>query len=284
MDCKIFYRISSESRKTPRLPGANKIRCLKNFVTIFGESNVAIFADNCKNDLIEQLKGLNLPIYETKLGNSGSFLNCLKQAIDSHNDEKIIYFVEDDYIHLPLSSQVIFEGIELADYVTLYDHPDKYTSFYDHGETTRVFRSKSTHWKQTISTCMTFASKIKTLRQDLEIWEKACSDETPHDHEAFVELRSKNKFVLSSIPGLACHTDLSFSLHQGDNQTEPWAINYLIDDLVKSIYQSWNGDAIELMEDIKHYQKKSGLELLTLLAEIEIILQKKEKSAKLILR
>lgn len=280
MTCEIFYfyRISSESRKTPRLPGANKIRCLKNFLNTFGESNVCIFADNCSDDLLGQIKNFNLPIYETKLGNSGSFINCLKQAANLYKDDNIVYFVEDDYIHLPLSSKAILEGIELGNYITLYDHPDKYTSLYDHGETTRIFRSKSSHWKQTISTCMTFASKISNLCEDIEIWEKACSDETPHDHEAFLEIRSKNKCVLASIPGLACHTDLSFSIHQGEDQTETWATDYLIDDLVKTIYQSWNADAIELMEDIKHYQKRSGLELLTLLAEIENTLEKRKVS------
>jgi hypothetical protein len=57
-----------------------------------------------------------------------SLLFCLKfiekQQLDS---EDIVYIVEDDYLHKPLSPKVIEDGFDIGlDYVSLYDHPDKY--------------------------------------------------------------------------------------------------------------------------------------------------------------
>ena len=73
-------------------------------------------------------------------------------------------------------------GVQIiADYVTLYDHPDKYM---DHdkggpnpyisngGEVTRLVKTDNSHWKLTNSTTMTFASKVNTLKQDRDIWMK----------------------------------------------------------------------------------------------------------------
>jgi outer membrane scaffolding protein for murein synthesis (MipA/OmpV family) len=61
-----------------------------------------------------------------------------------------------------------------ASFVSLYDHPDKYLPPSQGGnpyceggaEDTRVYLTKSTHWKITNSTTMTFAATVSTLKKN----------------------------------------------------------------------------------------------------------------------
>ena len=145
MNIQIFYRISDKEKAKCKLPGANKIRCLNNCLDVF-KNNITIIADNCSELLLNDLKNKNLKIIETKLGNSGSFRFALNLAFD-YSDDTVVYFVEDDYLHLPESLTCLMEGIKASSYVSLYDHPDKYGHMYDFGEVTKVFKTESSHWK-----------------------------------------------------------------------------------------------------------------------------------------
>lgn len=272
MSFQIFYRISDKNNSKCKLPGASKQRCLNNFLEVF-QDNIQIIADNCSDELLNHLKSKNLRIVETNLGNSGSFRHALNLANDCSNDT-LIYFVEDDYLHLPQSKELLFEGIEMASYVSLYDHPDKYGSMYDFGETAKIFKTKSSHWKNSTSTCMTFASTVKTLKEDYAVWDANLRSEIPTDHFAFLALAKSNHRVAVCIPGSACHIDLTYSLTTESNQIEPWAIQMMLKQVEQSIYQSWNADAIELMEKIIHFEKHETLERLTLIAQIEEMIKK----------
>jgi hypothetical protein len=83
-----------------------------------------------------------------------------------------VYLLEDDYIHCPESKRILLEGLWIADYVTLYDHPDKYlleksggNPFNDKNlQKTRVYMTKSTHWQET-TTIMRYACRIRTYKK-----------------------------------------------------------------------------------------------------------------------
>ena len=99
----IYYRISSNSYNKPRIPGATKSVCLKNFLEIFQEETIFLIKDNCdelaEKEIEKVLKDYpHIKTETTQLGNSGSFKYALSQAI-SHDPNEIIYFVEDDYLH-----------------------------------------------------------------------------------------------------------------------------------------------------------------------------------------
>jgi hypothetical protein len=114
-------------------------------------------------------------------------------------------------LHKLNSEDILKEGFDIgADYVSLYDHPDKYIDganpFVESGgEITRVMLSKSCHWKLTNSTTMTFAAKVKTLKEDEEILRSFTNGTHPHDFQMFLALRDKGRSLITPIPGYATH-------------------------------------------------------------------------------
>jgi hypothetical protein len=277
MNCKVFYRISSESLKRPRLPGATKEVCLDNFLSIFGP-NIMVVADNCHVPLLKELEKRKLRFVETNLGNSKSFLHTLDLALRL-DDDTLVYFVEDDYLHSQKAPTLLTEGVARADYVTVFDHPDKYGPHYDGGEIRKVYRTPSCHWKHTASTTMTFAAKVKTLKEDRVVWHKWCGPEFPwpQDHQAFQELWvTRGRTLASSIPGAAVHTDLSYSADVGMDTIEPWATDYMIRLVRKNIFSLWDGDADDAMSQMER-EGLPPLKHLFLLTQLEEYTRKRKK-------
>lgn len=204
------------------MPGTSKEICFKNFLSVFQEKDITIVADNCD----KSLSWLS-PHEKTSYGNAGSLLHCIKQAM-SLDDEKLVYFVEDDYLHREGARQVLIEGQNLGEYGTLYDHPDKYTSIYNGGEVSKVIRTMSTHWRFTSSTCMTFFTKVKHLKRDFVVWSKYLAGKHPDDFGVFTEL---GKPIVVPIPGYACHTDMTFSGATKDMMFDEWAKTLAINNL-----------------------------------------------------
>ncbi len=200
MDCNIFYRITSDDR-----PAKKAIRhaCLENFSKVFGDKFIVV-ADNCDESVLRHLGSLNLRTLESNLGNGGSFKYALKMATQLH-PEAIVYFVEDDYLHAPAARSLIPEAVPYADYVTLYDDPDKYGPLYDGGEVSKVFRTEGGHWRFTENTTMTFAAQVKTLRDDYYIWLDGAKGDRPLDRETFEFLGKKGKTIAVAIPGACVH-------------------------------------------------------------------------------
>jgi hypothetical protein len=215
MKLKIYYRISDKGTNAGKPSYINWENCLINFLKHFEKEDIKIIADNVEEDTHQ---GLNQyfnreQITRTNLGNGNGFLFTLKLAIKECNEDEFIYFVEDDYFHRTNSKKVLLEGLERADYVSLYDHKDKYLNpspnpfVKNGGEVTKVILTKSTHWKYTNSTCMTFASNIKALKEDKDIFIKYCQNKRiPDDFDLFIELlKTKNRKLITPIPGYSTH-------------------------------------------------------------------------------
>jgi hypothetical protein len=267
MDCNIFYRISSESQPKEKLPGANKQRCLDNFLRVFGRKAFFI-ADNCHVPLLKHLETLNLKLFETNLGNAGSLRHALELAMELPPDN-LVYFVEDDYLHLQSAPQLLTEAINYVDYVTIYDHPDKYGQDYDGGEISKVFRTKSSHWRFTVSTTMTFATQVRTLREDYRIWLEGTKGAVPRDHEIFMTLGEQGRTLATSIPGAACHVDLAHSARIGMNTIEDWAINEMIGTIMEELdHKNLWKESKALMQQA-HERGMTRLQQLACLAQLE---------------
>lgn len=220
---KIYYRISNNSNKKPRLPYATKERCLENFLKHFhrAENSIRIVADNVTESALSELLASkvceNIVLERTSLGNSGSFRHLIASACAEAADDEPVYLAEDDYLYVGQAFEVLQEGLRIANYATLYDHPDKYV---DHsqggnpmvsggGEVTRLVITNSSHWKLTNSTTGTFGTTGRILREDRDIW-FAASEVTPvYDFYGFCELiQKKSRTLISSVPGRATHCDL----------------------------------------------------------------------------
>jgi hypothetical protein len=215
---QIIYRISDTGYNKVKPAYITNENCLKNFVYVFGNQNLEVIADNCSK---ETLQIITKYVHPNKITNisvghgAGTFNLALDMAL-GYDDETIVYFVENDYLHKEESPKTLVEGLQLgSDYVSLYDHPDKYIDganpFVEGGgELTKVFLSESCHWKLTNSTTMTFASKVKTLREDEEILRSFTSGTHPHDFQMFLELRDKGRSLITPLPGYSTHGETAW--------------------------------------------------------------------------
>jgi hypothetical protein len=126
MNIYIYYRISDKGNPKDRVPYADKYSCLANALREFGKDHFYVIADNCSEKTIDFIKSQGVSYEETSLGNAPSFVYMMDKIIQNHKPDDFIYLLEDDYIHRPGSCKVLVEGLSIGDYVTLYDHPDKY--------------------------------------------------------------------------------------------------------------------------------------------------------------
>ena len=217
---KIIYRISDAGYNKVKPEYINNENCLKNATEVFKDADWTIIADNCSPEtltMVEDITDCNIEIVSVGHG-AGTFNLALDEAL-MYDDDEIIYFIENDYIHKPDSQKILEEGFELgASFVSLYDHPDKYLSPNKGGnpyceggaEDTRVYLTNNCHWKITNSTTMTFASKVSTLKRIEEILRKHTDTTHPNDFSMFLELRKNNELLITSIPGYSTHGETTW--------------------------------------------------------------------------
>jgi hypothetical protein len=218
---KIIYRISDAGYNKVKPEYINNELCLKNATTVFKDANWNIIADNISaetNDMIQKYKSRDHIDYVSVGHGAGTFNLALDLAL-KYNDDEIVYFIENDYLHKPDSEKIIQEGFSLgASFIALYDHPDKYLDP-SHGgnpfcgggaEDTRVYLTNSCHWKITNSTTMTFAAKVSTLKRVEPILRKWTSSTHPNDFQMFLDLRQQNELLITPIPGYATHGETAW--------------------------------------------------------------------------
>jgi len=178
----ILFRISSRGYPKSKVEGISKYDSLANLTTVFKDWEIICVADNCDEELLENLKTKYQfsELHTTNLGNPGSFWKLYEIGLAKANDNDCLYFVEDDYLHKPNAPEILLEGLERFDYVTLYDHPDKYRNsnmplnpyakMNRYSEPTEVIEGPLSVWRTTNSTTMSFAVNGKTLKEDKDIW------------------------------------------------------------------------------------------------------------------
>lgn len=220
---KIIYRISDAGYSKVKPSYITNETCLKNFCNVFFDHihDIQIIADNCSEQTLAMIGRYIDPINIEKVSvghGAGTFNIALDKAL-KWNDDEIVYFVENDYLHKQQSPKILNEGLNLgASFVSLYDHPDKYLDpskggnpFCEGGaEDTRVYLTDSCHWKITNSTTMTFTSTVATLKRTEPILRKWTVGKHPHDFQMFLELREQNELLVTPLPGYATHGETAW--------------------------------------------------------------------------
>jgi hypothetical protein len=147
-------------------------------------------------------------------GGSGAqaFVNLLNHVIkQDYNDNDIIYFLEDDYLHKPGWVDVLIDGFNYieADYYTLYDHPNKYYPELVDKFPAHLFVSPTAHWRTAISTTNTYACRFKTLKKHFDIHIQYCDlvAKWVKDHDKFTHLWNIRSNLISCVPGYSTHVE-----------------------------------------------------------------------------
>jgi hypothetical protein len=210
---------SKVSEKKKRHPFFSKLGCYQNLLhTIQNEKkvNLTFFLDTFYEGPAHFLqKQSKHNVVEIKKGTeAASFLFMLDYVCNlSLSDDTIIYFLEDDYLHRPGWVKVLREGINLgaSDYITLYDHQDKYFLPPYKDLASKIYRTESSHWRTTPSTTNTYAMRFSTLKKHKEIHARFSEGVSiSKDHDKFLHLNELGSSLLSPIPGWSTHMEPQF--------------------------------------------------------------------------
>ena len=124
--------------------------------------------------------------------------------LDTIKDNDLIYFLENDYLHVQDWDKYIldvYQNFEGLNYITLYDHYDKYFSPMYEDLVSKIFVSNLCHWRTTPSTCGSFIVSKKLWKEDYSF-----HTSLEGDHNKWLALtQEKGRFILSPLPGLSTH-------------------------------------------------------------------------------
>ncbi|MBW3546356.1 MAG: hypothetical protein KY428_12305, partial [Bacteroidetes bacterium] len=94
------------------MENATKTRCLVNFLQVWGhQDEITVYRDKCKPETVEYLDCLSsttgLNVVDIEGGSSAGSWRIVQNEALKLPDKEVVYFVEDDYFHLPHSRQVL---------------------------------------------------------------------------------------------------------------------------------------------------------------------------------
>jgi hypothetical protein len=210
MKIHIYYRHASENRTNPYRPKwFSYENCFRNLLeTIKGYDfiDLTLALDGDINlDFTKNYQD-KFTLFSTNYKSSLlSYRDLLKYIKEQHMEPNdLIYFLENDYLHVGSWVDKIIElysTFSNLDYVSLYDHNDKYfLPMYDE-LVSKIITTETHHWRTTPSTCGSFIINRKIFEEDYDIWSINVGD-----HNTFIYLNeNRNRFVFTPIPGLSTH-------------------------------------------------------------------------------
>jgi len=232
MELKIFYLHYNTKNSAPkdRPSWFSYENCLKNLISTIGNVGpdasiklILVFdgsMESFKCDFSSKYFDLNPVQYADGIQREVAFISAgdgsaaTRQALRlifdryQHKDDDMIYLLENDYMHVQGwvdQVKALLESKIPFDYLSLYDHADKYqfTSSYDgryDALKSKLFFCNNMYWRTTPSTCFSFISKANTLHSDKFFFEKL------KDRLIFPFLNfTKGRILISPMPSLSTH-------------------------------------------------------------------------------
>jgi len=210
MKIHIYYRHASNNNLNHSRPlWFSYEKCFQNLLkTVEGYENISLtlaLDGNIDDDFTKNYQDkftLFSTNHKSSLLSYRDLLSYVKDQKMENND--LIYFLENDYLHVDHWVDKIIElysTFSNLDYISLYDHNDKYfLPMYDE-LVSKIITTETHHWRTTPSTCGSFIINRKIFEEDYDIWST-----TIGDHNTFLYLNEhKNRFVFTPIPGLSTH-------------------------------------------------------------------------------
>lgn len=211
MKIHIFYRHynvkGSDHKSRPQWFTYEK--CYRNLLQTLNHGGddfkINIVYDGTEYNWIRDAKYDNL--YEISAGDDTAsfFETChLIKQDQSIGEDDLIYFLENDYMHTDKwfwKVKELFNMYKGLDYVSLYDHNDKYfLPMYDN-LTSKIFTTNTHHWRTTPSTCGSFIVTKQRFDEDYDILSTMRGD-----HNKWLWLnQNRSRFVFTPVPGLSTH-------------------------------------------------------------------------------
>lgn len=238
-EVSVLYRSYAGENQAPRPSWYSKELCLKSILLSYKllkkevPANFTVLFDgylNLRNDWTKILKKMVEPeglIIESKQkGNCESIINAIYRATELP-EKNVVIIAEDDYLWLSPALVDLYHALTKLPihYATPYDHPIRYQPDYPKGADyphrhNIIYITIERHWRTQESTCMTFASTCRTLKEDIEYFEKYKDNGKgrPEDRELFREMQGlggysyKNldnpRILVGPMPSLATHAHL----------------------------------------------------------------------------
>lgn len=221
---KIIYRISDSGYAKVKPDYITNEACLKNFCNVFYDHiyDIQVIADNCSDVTIDMINKYIDPINinRVSIGSGAGTFNYALDKVLQWPDDEMVYFVENDYIHLQRSPMIIKDMLNRgASYATLYLHPDKFMPpshggnpevDVDGGYMTKIYRGETELYAMFNSTTMTFAATVATLKDDESILREYTTGTYPRDYEMFLALRNKGKSLLCPLNAYSTHGETAW--------------------------------------------------------------------------
>lgn len=222
----IFYR-HMHSKEEHRSRDPNKHRpswfsyegCFRNLLTTIRNDpqghrvKLTVMFDGKYPDFLDDFvsgyhanKDLNIGLEFLEAGSDkNSALITLHYMYRSHiADGDLVYMLENDYMHHPGWVRKVFELYDSSiafDYVSLYDHRDKYFLPMYAELQSRIFHTQTHHWRTAPSSCASYIAEIARFRSDYDIFQLGLPD-----YYLFNTLSQERKRVLlTPIHGLSTH-------------------------------------------------------------------------------
>jgi len=156
-------------------------------------------------DKINKINAQNVTVSSNQISNMSNIHKSLLVA--KHQCKDLVYFVEDDYLHLQEAiTEMIFAYERISSQINkeLILCPTDYPYLYSKIDSTNIFLGSTKHWRVVGETLCTFLTSTNILQKHWDKFTSMCQLEHYPFEQPLHDIY-KSEYCLSPIPSLALH-------------------------------------------------------------------------------